>query len=175
MFRFITAIDKILSKLCIAFMGIMILAVIFSVIMRYFFAISFRQIEEGICMLFNGTTFFGVALGIREKDHISIPYFTEKAASGMKKILLALSMGVVICVSLIVFFQSLVWIEKVGNVVSVPLRIPYYYCYAMVPVSTLFVVFYASLNILSLFIRIPDVERGYLLDEEIACSEIGIK
>ena len=169
---FIKATDRTLSLLCTLLAFGMTVGVIVSVFARYLFNISFAWSEETIIMLFSGTTYFGTALGVREKEHITITYVEEKASPTVRKMIQILSNVVIACVSAAVFWQSLLWIRKVGGVPSPVTHIPYGYFYVMVPISSLLVIFYAGVNIASLFSPIPPADKGYGADDEVSLAQL---
>ena len=163
--RFIKALDKILSVYCYTMMGIMTVAIILSVFLRYVFNITFVRAEEAITMVFVATTFFGAALGIREYDHINIAYFRDKASPRVKKGIDIFVNVVIVFVMVFLFKNSLVWIDKVGDVRSPGMQIPTKYLYVMVPISCILSIFYALTNILKDFIPIDKPEYGYDREE----------
>jgi TRAP-type transport system small permease protein len=167
---FIKAVDRALSLWCILIVSVMTLAVIVSVVLRYLFSISFVQSEEAITMLFVGTTYFGMALGVREKDHIGISWFVEQAPAAVQKAVQALVMAIIIGVSAVMLQQSLLWIRKVGGIPSPAMQVPYRYFYAMVPASSVLMIFYAAVNVLDVFVPVPPADRGYAADEELAAG-----
>jgi TRAP-type C4-dicarboxylate transport system permease small subunit len=165
--KIVKFIDKALSVWCIILAALLTLGVIISVFLRYIFNISFVESEEAITLLFVATTYFGMALGVREKDHIAITYFADKASPWTRKAIRIFIMTIIIIISAVVFRQSLIWIAKVGGIPSPAIHIPYKYFYAMVPISSAIMIFYALVDILAVFYPIAPVERGYATDDEI--------
>ncbi len=163
----VKTVDRFLSIWCLVIMSALTVGVIVSVALRYLFNISFVESEEAITMLFIGTTYFGMALGVRYREHITISYFAEQAPRTVRVLIQVLVMLIIVWVSWTLFRQSLLWIRKVGAVPSPALHIPYVYFYIMVPVSSLIIIFYAFVDILSLFLPIDEPEKGYEADEEI--------
>ncbi|MBF9018875.1 MULTISPECIES: TRAP transporter small permease [unclassified Oceanispirochaeta] len=177
--KFLKILDKVLSVYCYSMMGILAVSIILSVFLRYVFNITFVKGEEAITMVFVATTFYGAALGIRERDHISIAYFSEKANDRMRGYIDILVNLVIIFVLYYLFKNSLVWIDKVGNVKSPGLQVATKYLYVMVPISCVLSIFYCIINILSVFISIDEPEYGYdrneihLEEAEVLGEEIG--
>jgi TRAP-type transport system small permease protein len=164
---FIKTVDRVLSIWCILIVSAMTLGVIVSVVLRYLFSISFVQSEEAITMLFVGTTYFGMALGVREKDHIGISWFVEQAPAAVQKAVQVLVMAIIIGVSAVMLQQSLLWIRKVGGIPSPALQVAYHWFYLMVPVSSALIIFYAAVGILDVFVPVPQADKGYAADEEL--------
>jgi len=131
-------------------MAMLIFLVIFSVFLRYVFNITYIWNEELITFLFLGTTYFGAALGIREKEHISIDILIEKLNPIMKKTISLLVSIIVIIVQVVVIKTSILWIEKVGNVLSPGLRIPLSLIYYLMPISCFLIIIYEVFNIINL-------------------------
>lgn len=163
--KFLRLLDKVLSVYCLSMMGIMTIGVILSVFLRYVFNITFVKGEEAITMVFVATTFYGAALGIRERDHINIAYFSEKANDRLRGFIDIFVNLVIIFVMYYLFKNSLIWISKVGNVKSPGLQIATKYLYIMVPVSCVISIIYSLVNILGVFISIDEPDYGYDRDD----------
>lgn len=169
----IKLVDRILALWCILLMAALTLGVIISVILRYLFNISFVQSEEAITLIFIATSYFGMALGIREHDHIAISYFAERLPGRLKKAAQVWVMLVISGTSLVVLQYSLVWIDRVGAVPSPALQLPWGWFYAMVPVSSGIVIFYALVNIAALFLPVVPAHRGYAADDEVESEQLA--
>ncbi|OHD77404.1 MAG: hypothetical protein A3J97_16215 [Spirochaetes bacterium RIFOXYC1_FULL_54_7] len=163
----IKLVDRLMALWCILLMAVLTLGVIVSVFFRYALNISFVQSEEAITLIFIATSYFGMALGIRENDHIAISYFSDKLPGRLRKAVQVFVMLVIIGVNWIVFKYSLEWIERVGAVPSPALQMPWGWFYAMVPLTSVIVVFYALVNIAALFLPVLPAHRGYAADDEV--------
>lgn len=168
--KLIQSVDRLLSILCIILSGGMTLGVIISVFLRYVFNLSFVAYEEGITLTFIATTYFGAALGVREKQHIAIPYLEEISSAQIKTVLRIFNMLLLIVISLVMIKQSLLWIEKVGGVESPATHIPYKYFYSMIPISFTIMIFYAIVDIVAIFFPIAPPYKGYESDDELPKS-----
>lgn len=142
-------LDTAMSWWCILLMGSLTIGIILSVGLRYIFGITFVWAEASITMLFVGTTYFGAALGIRENEHISIDYVTERLPAAWQKALRVLVMLVIIAVQIMLLKTSLTWIDRVGSTMDVALDLPKSYFYIMVPISAGLAIFYAVVHILA--------------------------
>ena len=158
----LTIIDKILATLLTILVGIMASGVMISVFLRYVFNIAFAWSEELLTVVFISTSFFGAALGIREKEHITINFF-EKSTAKLKTALNILSMCAVIAVAVVVFIKSLEWIQRVGSVPSPATGIPNGSFYLFVPTSFAITIFYALVDILGhcIPLRQPKTKSEY--------------
>jgi TRAP-type C4-dicarboxylate transport system permease small subunit len=156
-------LNKALSFLCISLMGSLSFLVILCVILRYVFSISFVWTEELITILFLATTYFGLVLGVKHNEHIQIEFLTEKYGQRGKAISDVIIGLIVIFVQIIVFRASIVWIQKVGNVLSPGMRIPNKMIYAMFPISCILVAFYEVWKIKSVVL---DILSGKLSNQK---------
>lgn len=164
---FIKLVDRVMALWCILLMAVLTFGVILSVILRYVFNISFVQSEEAITLVFIATSYFGMALGIRENDHIAITYFSERLPGCLRKAAQVFVMLVIIGTNLIIYQYSQVWIQRVGAIPSPALQLPWGWFYTMVPVSSVIVIFYALVNIAALFLPVAPAHRGYAADDEV--------
>lgn len=171
--RIVKFVDKLLSLWCTFLVAALTLGVIVSVFLRYVFNVSFVESEEAITLVFVATTYFGMALGVREKDHIAITYFAEKAPPRLRTVIRIFIMLLITAVMAVVLRQSLVWIAKVGGIPSPAIHIPYKYFYVMVPISSGIMIFYALVDIVSVFVPIDPAEKGYEADDELPVTAQG--
>lgn len=155
--------DRILAILLTIIVSIMASGVMISVFLRYVFNIAFAWSEELLTVMFIATSFFGAALGIREKEHITINFF-EKSSPKIKTTLNIISMCAVIAVAVVVFIKSLEWIQRVGSVPSPATGIPNGSFYLFVPISFAITIFYSIADILGHFIPLhqPKTKSEYV-------------
>ncbi|MCC8166546.1 MAG: TRAP transporter small permease [Planctomycetes bacterium] len=116
-------------------MGVMAAGVIFSVIMRYFFGISFIFLEEAITFIFVFTTFWAIGACLLENEHIVIDFFINRLRFKNRLVLAILDYFLVAVVNAVIFYYSLLWIQKAGRVVSNAMRIQYKYMYYVMPIG----------------------------------------
>lgn len=135
--------DKGLILFCMLLTGILALTIICAVFLRYVFGITFVWSEEVITFLFIGTTFFGAALVTKENEHITISALLEILPYTARKILDVFGLIVSIVVVLFLFVNSLIWIEKAGDLVTPGLRVPERIFYYMIPISCILIIFYS--------------------------------
>ena len=159
--KFIKTVDKILSVLCIFLGSLLFLGVVVTVVLRYFFGVAFVTSEAAITFTFIATTYLGIALGIRERDHIDIPFLYEKTSHRTQQVLDVLINLIIITIMYIVYKYSIKWIHVVGNTNNPSLHIKMKYFYYMVPVSSVVSIFYAVVDILSKFMYIAEPDCGY--------------
>jgi TRAP-type C4-dicarboxylate transport system permease small subunit len=131
---------KIASGIGIFAVGLMAGLVIFCVIFRYFFSISFMWIEEVITKLFVFTTFWGVGICIVENEHIIIDYFVNKMSARMRKWVMIVNYVLTLALMVVMLAMSFEWIATVGEQLTLGLRIPGKYLYVLMPVSLVFII-----------------------------------
>jgi TRAP-type C4-dicarboxylate transport system permease small subunit len=159
----LAVMDRVLAVFLTILVGLMASGVMVSVFLRYVFNIAFAWSEELLTVVFIATSFFGAALGIREKEHISINFF-EKSSLKLKKMINTIAMAAVIAVAIVVFIKSLEWIQRVGGVPSPATGIPSGTFYLFVPISFAITIFYSLADILGYFIplRGPATKSEYV-------------
>ena len=157
----VRTVDTLLSLLGKVLVGVLASGVIVSVLLRYVFSIAFVWSEELLTMIFVATTFFGAALGLREREHITISYFVDKTSSRVKKWVTLFTYAIIIGVAVFVFIYSIRMIQKVGGVPSPATGIVRGVYYSMIPITFTFTIFYAVVGIIGQFRPIVDPEKGY--------------
>lgn len=166
--RLLHILDKIISIILIALVGFLAVGVMVTVILRYFFGVSFSTLEEFLTMAFIFTTLFGSALAIREKQHISIAFLADKFAGDSKtrKTISVIVVNVsIIFVSLVMVNYSIKWISQVGHLISSNSHLPMAIYYVFVPITFALTIFYCIVDILSRFISLEDAVGGYATDD----------
>jgi TRAP-type transport system small permease protein len=133
-------------------MGMMGLLVIITVILRYFFGISYIWAEELVTRLFILTTFFGAVVAIEKREHIKIDFFLKMMPKKTQQILADVIIQIIIIIVQIqVIRSSIKWIKIVGNAITPGMRIPTKYIYIFLPLSALLIIFYSLYNIYNYF------------------------
>jgi TRAP-type C4-dicarboxylate transport system permease small subunit len=149
--------------------------VIISVFLRYFFGLSFAWAEELLTIVFIATTFFGAALGLREREHIAINLMPESSSLALRKILHIIVFAAIIVVSIFIFKYSILWIARVGKVPSPATGITNGTFYTIVPISFGITIFYAIVQILSEFMLVdPPRTRSTFDGSTDSTAEKGI-
>ena len=143
-------VDKALTVWCVGIMGLMAFLVITSVILRYVFNLAYVWTEELILLLFITTTYFGAILCVKEDEHIDIAFLREilpERAGRWLKVFIGL---VCIVVQLALAIISFEWIQKTGSSITVGLKIPYTYIYAMFPIGFVSMALYQIRKIINI-------------------------
>ena len=161
-------LDKAMSFILIVLVAFLAIGVSVTVVLRYFFGLSFSTLEELLTMAFIFTTLFGSALAIREKQHISISYLADKIVgkSKKKKIISVLLVDIsILFVSIVMIYFSISWISQVGHLLSPNSHLPMSVYYIFVPITFFITVFYVVIDMLSYLVRIENADGGYSTDD----------
>jgi len=67
-------------------LALLAILVIFAVIMRYFFSISWKELSEFNVTLFAFTTFWGMGINVIKGEHVLIDILYNSLKPGVKKI-----------------------------------------------------------------------------------------
>ncbi|WP_027127768.1 TRAP transporter small permease [Fusobacterium perfoetens] len=141
-------LDKIIEKFCIAIMGIMTLLVTWQVITRYFFNNPSIVTEQTSQYLFVWLVMYGSAYVFGKREHMQISFIRDLASPSIRKII-DIIQEIIITIFVITvmiyggYFTSL---RQMGQV-DAALQIPMGVVYSAIPISGIFIIFYAILNI----------------------------
>lgn len=119
----------------IAAMAFVAAGVIFAVIMRYFFNISFTFLEELITLVFTFTTFWGIGICVLESEHVLIDFFFMKLPEHVQRRLNIVNYLIVLIVLVLLQYYAVKWIAVAGKTISNGLRIRYLYIYGIMPIG----------------------------------------
>ncbi len=164
----IKILDKVISAILIILVAFLAVGVTVTIVLRYFFGISFAALEEFLTMSFIFITLFGSALAVRERQHIAIGFLAEKivGSSPLRKKISSILIDVSIlfvCVFMVIY--SCRWISQVGHLLSQNSHLPMSVYYIFVPVTFILTAVYTLLDILGLFVHIDNPEGGYSTDD----------
>lgn len=128
-------IGKGYQVFCQVLLLLMSLLVIVFVFLRYSFNLTFVWAEEMITMLFISTTYFGAVMSMKYNEHINIGYFYENMPARLRRYVDILNFLIILVLQIALVWISMNWIAKVGNNLTVGLRVPIRYFYYMMPFS----------------------------------------
>lgn len=166
----IKILDKVVSWILVALVAFLAVGVSATVVLRYFFGLSFAMLEEFLTMSFVIITLFGSALAIREKQHISIAFLADKVvgASKVRRIISTLLIdGSILFVCGMMFHYSCKWIQQVGHLLSQNSHLPMSVYYVFMPITLALTMVYTVIDILGLFVKIEEPDGGYSTDDEL--------
>jgi len=135
-------------------MGLLALSVIFTVIMRYCFSLSWKEVSEFNITLFAFTTFWGLGVCILRNEHVVIDMLYNKLCPPVKRCLSVLNYGIVLAVDLIFLRYSWAYARKAGVQISQGMEIPMIFMYGIMPVCALIAAACIVIRIVE-FIRAP--------------------
>lgn len=115
--------------------GLIAFCVIFSVIARYFFGISFLFLEEFITTIFAFTTFWGIGICVMEDEHVAINSIYEKFPPKFKIFATIFNFSVMIIVDLAMIKYGYKYMVKFGNQLSMGMSIPMKFMYGIIPIG----------------------------------------
>ena len=156
-------LDKIISTILILLVAFLAVGVTVTIVLRYFFGISFAALEEFLTMSFIFTTLFGSALAIRERQHISISFLADRIAGKSragKVISTILIDASILFVSTFMVIYSCRWISQVGHLLSQNSHLPMKVYYIFMPITFGLTILYTIADILGLFMKIDEPDEG---------------
>lgn len=115
-------------------MGLLAVLVIFSVIARYFFSLSWKQLSEFNVTLFAFTTFWGMGINVLKNEHVIIDIIYDGVKPVLKRWLSVLNYVIVLVVDLIFTAQGFKYVGVAGKQISQGMEIPMKYMYGIMPV-----------------------------------------
>lgn len=133
--------------------------VVFAVIMRYFFNISFTFLEELITLVFTFTTFWGIGICVLENEHVIIDFFFAKLPPNIQKWVNVGNYTVVAVVLAMLEYYAVGWIQVAGKTVSNGMRIKYVYIYGVMPIG---VGISLICVLVKLYCLVKEIDLGFL-------------
>ena len=127
-------IEKIYVGVGAAAMGLLAVLVIFTVIMRYCFSLSWKSVSEFNVVLFAFTTFWGLGLNVLKNEHVSINILFDKFKPAVKRWVSLFDYVVMLVVDCLFVKYSWEYTAKMGKQISQGMEIPMSYIYGIMPV-----------------------------------------
>ncbi|MCI8295388.1 MAG: TRAP transporter small permease subunit [Lachnospiraceae bacterium] len=119
----------------VAAMGLLAVLVIFSVIARYFFSLSWKELSEFNVTLFAFTTFWGMGINVLKNEHVIIDILYDRIPPAIKRWLSVLNYLIVLVVVLVFTYQGIQYVGVAGKQISQGMEIPMKYMYGIMPIS----------------------------------------
>lgn len=135
-------------------MGILAALVFFTVVMRYCFSLSWKQLSEFIVTLFTFTTFWGIGVCILTEEHVIIDMLYNKYPPMLKKIMSIFNYSVVFVVLGFFSMYAVEYTKMAGVQISLGMEIPMYYMYGIMPICGVIAMICAVIKIIE-FIKRP--------------------
>lgn len=136
-------------------MGVVAFGVIFSVVMRYCFSITFTFLEELITLMFAFTIFWGAGMCFLEDEHVLLDFLYMNFPAKFKRVMDIINMIFAIIIMAVVLYYSIGWIDKAGKALSNGLRLPYKYIYSAMPIGLTASIICAAVKLWSLITNTP--------------------
>lgn len=115
-------------------MGLLAVLVIFAVVARYFFSLSWKQLAEFNVTLFAFTTFWGMGINVLKNEHVMIDIIYDAVKPSIKRWLSVLNYVIVLVVDLVFVYQGFKYVGVAGKQISQGMEIPMKYMYGIMPV-----------------------------------------
>ena len=128
------AVEKIYMGIGAAAMGLLAFLVIFTVIMRYCFSLSWKSVSEFNVLLFTFTTFWGLGLNVLKNEHVSVTILYDMLKPAVKRWISVLNYIVMLVVDILFIHYGWAYAVKMGKQLSMGMEIPMFYMYGLMPV-----------------------------------------
>lgn len=116
-------------------MALLAALVIFAVIARYFFSLSWKSLSEFNTTLFAFTTFWGMGINVIKDEHVIIDILYDRVKPAIKRWLAVVNYVIVLIVTVVFTYQGFLYLGVAGKQISQGMEIPMYYMYGIMPVS----------------------------------------
>ncbi len=116
-------------------LALLAVLVCFAVIMRYFFAISWKELSEFNVTLFAFTTFWGMGVNVIKGEHVMIDILYNSFKPGMKKVVNVIDLVIMLVVDIIFTVQGFHYVGMAGKQISMGMEVPMMYMYGIMPIS----------------------------------------
>lgn len=126
--------EKIYFGIGAAAMGLLAVLVIFTVIMRYCFSLSWKAVSEFNVTLFAFTTFWGMGLNVLKGEHVSINMLYDRFTPAVKRWIAVFNCLIVLAVDCVFVYYSWQYTMKMGRQISQGMEIPMSFMYGIMPV-----------------------------------------
>ena len=127
-------LERIYLGIGAAAMGLLAGLVIFTVIARYCFSLSWKSVSEFNVTLFAFTTFWGMGVNVLKDEHVSITIFYDKFSPAVKRWLSIFNGVIVFIVDCVFVNYSWLYAQRMGKQISQGMEIPMLYMYGIMPV-----------------------------------------
>ncbi len=115
--------------------GLLAALVVFAVIARYFFHLSWKELSEFNTTLFAFTTFWGMGVNIIKDEHVMIDILYDRVPPVFKRWLAIFNHLIVLVVDIVFTWQGISYVKLAGKQISMGMEIPMAYMYGIMPVA----------------------------------------
>lgn len=155
-------IDKLLGWLVTIFMGVLVINVLWQVTSRFVVGhpSSFTDELAGYLLIWVGL--LGAAYATGQKQHLAIDLISRKMSPHKKRILDTVINSLIVIFAIFVLIiggSNLVYITFHLNQISSALQLPVGFVYSVIPISGIFIIYYAVTDIIMLWQAGTDAKR----------------
>ena len=129
-----SVLEKVYMGIGAVAMGLLAFLVIFTVIMRYCFSLSWKAVSEFNVMLFTFTTFWAMGLNVLKGEHVSINILYDRIKPAIKRWVAVFNYIVMLVVDILFIHYGWAYAVKMGKQLSMGMEIPMKYMYGVMPV-----------------------------------------
>lgn len=127
-------VEKVYMGIGAAAMGLLAFLVIFTVIMRYCFSLSWKSVSEFNVLLFTFTTFWAMGLNVLKNEHVSVTILYDMLKPSIKRWISVINCIVMLVVDILFIHYGWAYAVKMGKQLSMGMEIPMFYMYGLMPV-----------------------------------------
>jgi TRAP-type C4-dicarboxylate transport system permease small subunit len=110
--------------------------IVAQVALRYGFNESIGGANELATILFAYTSALGIAVAIAKRDHMAIPWFTERLPPLPRKVIDVIGLVSLAALNLLMLYYSLKWISVTGDRMISVLQVPRWTAQIAIPIGT---------------------------------------
>lgn len=138
-----TLLDFVIDNLAILFLGSMTLIITFQIFTRFFFSYTPRWSEELSLLLLIWVTFFGIAVGFREKLHIGMEFLVKLFPKKIQRLFEFFTKILILVTGGIFVYYGVQFTKLMHNSKMAGLGIPQSFLYACIPICGFLLIIYA--------------------------------
>jgi TRAP-type C4-dicarboxylate transport system permease small subunit len=142
-------VDRVLDTFAVILFLVIFIVVLLQVFMRYVLGSPLVWSEELARYLFVWVSFLGWVFATRSGTHIRIGAFTDSLPVAFRKVIGIFNFLLIVVFALVLAYYGQVMVRKNLDVPTVTLFFSYAVVYMAVPFSTLLIVFYAVVRLVS--------------------------
>ncbi len=150
-----------------AAMALLAALVVFTVIARYFFSLSWKELSEFNVTLFAFTTFWGMGINVLNDEHVIIDIFYDGWKPKVKRIMSIVNYLIVLLVVGIFTYESFGYVAMAGKQLSMGMEIPMKYMYGIMPISGILCAVCVVIKIINFFL----VDDSYFAPKNVIVTE----
>jgi TRAP-type C4-dicarboxylate transport system permease small subunit len=128
-------VARVLELLMQVSLGAILAMIFLLVVLRYVFHTTIIGGNEATQVAFVFASVFAAALALRDDEHIAVRFFTDRLAADTRDAVAIVRWLLLMCINLLLFVYSLVWIRQTGDFLMPALGLPQWVAQISVPVG----------------------------------------